>query len=99
MHTTRHARVKRRGVALFDAIIGGVMRLNARFDAKVREVGLRSERIEQELAAYKLEAAEKYASVGHLKDVEARLVVSIDRLADRIDRLINRIDRRSDEGA
>ncbi len=81
------------------AVIGGVMRLNARVDAKVREVAGRAEGIALELAAYKLEAAEKYASVGHLKDVEARLVVSIDRLADRIDRLINRIDRHSDTGA
>ena len=51
-----------------------------------------------ELANYKLSAAEKYASVEHLKEVEARLVVSIDRLSDRIDRLINRIDRQADTG-
>ena len=48
--------------------------------------------------AVNFSTAEKYASVEHLKDVEARLVVSIDRLSDRIDRLINRIDRRADTG-
>ncbi len=45
------------------------------------------------LDAYKLEAAEKYANITHLKDVEARLVVSIDRLSDRIDRLLSTLER------
>ncbi len=79
-------------------IIGGVIKLNGRFDGKVREVNRRCDRLTDELAGYKLQAAEKYASVEHLKDVESRLVVSIDRLADRIDRLINRIDRQADTG-
>ena len=77
-------------------VIGGVIKLNSRFDGRVREVGKRCDRLAEELASYKLQAAEKYASVEHLKDVEARLVVSIDRLADRIERLINRIDRKAD---
>ena len=45
------------------------------------------------LDAYKLEAAEKYASIAHLKDVESRLVVSIDRLSDRIDRPLCTLER------
>ena len=77
-------------------IIGGVVKLNTRFDAKVLNVVSRCDELSRELAGYKLQAAEKYASVEHLKDVEARLVVSIDRLAERIDRLINRIDRKND---
>lgn len=77
-------------------VVGGVIKLNGRFDGRVREVGTRCDRLAEELACYKLQAAEKYASVEHLKDVEARLVVSIDRLADRIERLINRIDRTAD---
>ena len=48
--------------------------------------------VARELSAYKLEVAEKYASVEHLKEVEARLVVSIDRLTERIDRLLARMD-------
>ncbi len=44
------------------------------------------------LDAYRLEAAEKYASVAHLKEVEARLVSSMDRLTSRIDRLLGRFD-------
>ncbi len=82
--------------ALFLAtVIAGVVKLNGRFDAKVGGVGQRCDQLADELASYKLLAAEKYASVEHLKDVEARLVVSIDRLADRIDRLINRIDSKT----
>lgn len=38
---------------------------------------------------YKLEVAEKYASVSHLQEVEERLVKSIDGLTFRIDKLIN----------
>ena len=45
------------------------------------------------LDAYKLEVTEKYASVKHLREVEARLVISIDRLTERIDRLLSRIDK------
>ncbi len=45
------------------------------------------------LDAYKLEVAEKYASVEHLREVEARLVISIDRLTERIDRLLSRFDK------
>ena len=45
------------------------------------------------LDVYKLDVAEKYASVEHLREVEARLVVSIDRLTERIDRLLNRFDK------
>ncbi len=48
------------------------------------------------LDAYKLEAAEKYASIAHLKDVEARLVVSIDRLSDRIDRLLSKLEHQAE---
>ena len=44
------------------------------------------------LDAYRLVVAEKYASVAHLKEVEARLVVAIDRLTERIDRMLDRID-------
>ena len=40
------------------------------------------------LDAYKLEVAKQYASITHLKEVEARLVVSIDRLTGRIDMLL-----------
>ena len=47
------------------------------------------------LDSYKLEVAEKYASVEHLKEVEARLVVSIDRLTDRIDKLLGRLEDRN----
>ena len=40
-----------------------------------------------------LDIAEKYASVEHLKEVEARLAVSIDRLTDRIDKLLSSLGK------
>lgn len=44
----------------------------------------RLQEVRDELADYRLEVAEKYAQVGHLKEVEVRLAGSIDRLADRL---------------
>lgn len=55
----------------------------------------RIQAVSDALTAYKLEVAKEYASVGHLKEVEARLVVSIDRLTERIDKLIDKMDRPS----
>lgn len=41
-----------------------------------------------ELAAYKLEAAQKFVTDDMLSQVEKRVVGAIDRLADRLDRII-----------
>lgn len=41
----------------------------------------------QELSLYKLEAAEKFASIGYLKDVEERLVRVLTRIEGRLDAL------------
>jgi len=41
----------------------------------------------------RLEVAEKYASVAHLKEVEARLAIAIDRLTDRIDKLLSAVTK------
>jgi len=41
----------------------------------------------KDLATYKLEAAEKYASIGYLKDVEERLVRVLERIEDRLENL------------
>lgn len=57
-----------------------------RIDSRMRKV-------ETSLADYKLQAAKEFASVEHLKEVEVRLIASIDRLADRIDRLLTRIEK------
>ena len=39
------------------------------------------------LAAYKVEVAEKYATVGYLKDVETRIINHLDRLEEKVDKL------------
>jgi Tfp pilus assembly protein PilO len=49
--------------------------------------------LRQELAAYKLEVAERYASVDHLKEVESRLVMAIDKLTDKLDTMPDRLSR------
>ncbi len=68
-------------IAIVTAIGGVWWRLQQQLTANARA-----------LDAYRLEVAEKYASVEHLREVEARLVISIDRLTDRIDRMLDRID-------
>lgn len=49
---------------------------------------------EKDLSDYRLEVAEKYASVAHLKDVEGRLAISIERLTNRIDALLAKLEER-----
>jgi len=44
-------------------------------------------RIHDELSDYKLAVAKDYASVGYLKDVEARLQSHLNRIEEKIDRL------------
>lgn len=39
----------------------------------------------RDLAAYKLEVAEKYASIRYLKDVEGRLAASLERIEKKLD--------------
>lgn len=41
----------------------------------------------KDLATYKLDAAEKYASIGYLKDVEERLLRLLERIDDRLENL------------
>lgn len=85
------------------AIIGGFVRLqvaskqNARAAEKnARDVddALRvARKVRDDMNGLRLEIAEKYASVEHLKEVEARLAVSIDRLTDRIDKLLSSLGK------
>lgn len=42
---------------------------------------------QKDLADYKLKAAQDFASVAHMKDVELRLATAIDRLTNRIEGL------------
>ena len=45
--------------------------------------------VAEKLKQIELDAINKYASVGHLQEVELRLVKSIDGLSKRIDKLIH----------
>lgn len=42
-----------------------------------------------DLAAYKTEVAKEYASIGHLKDVEGRIMRKLDKIEDKVDRYAN----------
>lgn len=56
-----------------------------------REGQKENQQLRQEFAAYKLEVAERYASVEHLKEVETRLVSAIDKLTDKLDTMPDRL--------
>ncbi len=47
----------------------------------------------ESLAEFKTEVAKSYASMQSVREVEARLVTSIDRLSDRIDTMPDKIAR------
>lgn len=79
------------GATLLLAILGGVWRI---LSNEIRAVRAEAQAAREDLAAYKLEVAKEYASTSHLKEVEIRLVTTIESLTQRIDRLIDRMDRR-----
>lgn len=77
-------------------VIGGFVRLqmSSKQNARTADDALRVAReARDDMNSLKLEIAEKYASVEHLKEVEARLAISIDRLTDRIDKLLSSIGK------
>ena len=77
-------------------VIGGFVRLQiaSKNNARTADDALRVAReARNEMNDIKLDIAEKYASVEHLKEVEARLAVSIDRLTDRIDKLLSSLGK------
>lgn len=49
--------------------------------------------LSMQLAEYKVEVANGFASANDLKDVERRLVVAVDNLGARFDRMAERLDR------
>lgn len=77
-------------------VIGGFVRLQmaSKSNARTAEDALRVAReAREQMDGIKLDIAQKYASVEHLKEVEARLAVSIDRLTDRIDKLLSSLGK------
>ncbi|MGC2855988.1 hypothetical protein ACM64Y_10980 [Novispirillum sp. DQ9] len=74
-------------------VLGGlfwmIWRARAEADAEIEanrrtfELGLAQQR--EALAAYKLEVAKGYASIGYIKDVEKRLTVHLERIEHKLD--------------
>lgn len=48
----------------------------------------RAEKVERDLANFKIEAAEKFATIELVEKSENRVVDAINRLADRLDRIL-----------
>lgn len=83
-------------ITILVTFVGGYVRLGAQSNQNTRDAidALRVARgAREEAQAIRLEVAEKYASVAHLKEVEARLAVAIDRLTDRIDKMLQAINK------
>ena len=69
-------------------VIGGLIFFTYRAHAKAAEV-------QQKLDAYKVEVAEKYATIAYLKDVEDRIVDHLRAIEKKLDRWIEqRVDGR-----
>lgn len=83
-------------VGLMVPTIGTVGWIFIYFVKRLRAIETNAEQrvqgVEKDLAAYKLDVADKYASVSHLTEVEQRLVKSMDNLADRLDKLFDLIE-------
>ncbi len=62
-------------------VIGGLIFFTYRAHARIGEV-------QHQLDAYKVEVAEKYATIGYLKDVEQRIVDHLRSIEKKLDRWI-----------
>lgn len=83
------------GTALI-AFIVGYVRLQMQASQNTRDAldALRVAReVREEVNSMRLETAEKYASIAHLKEVEGRLAIAIDRLTDRIDKMLATLNK------
>ena len=80
-------------VTLFLALSGAIAGIWWRVEAKIQAAEEAAEDAKAELARFQLTVAERYASMAHLKDVEVRLVTSIDRLTSQIDAMPDRMLR------
>lgn len=83
-------------VAAIIAIVGGFIRLQMQATQNTKDAldALRvALEVREEVNKMRLETAEKYASIAHLKEVEGRLAVAIDRLTDRIDKILSILNK------
>lgn len=81
------------GPITWDALVGFLALAGAlagvwwRIEARIRFFEGRVQKTRDDLNNYKLEVAEKYASVTHLKDVESRMVAALASLTKEVHEL------------
>jgi len=65
-------------VGIFILVVAALFRM-------VQVLQPRVNKRKEELAAYKLEVSKEYVSVGHLKEVEERIMAYLKRIEDKLD--------------
>lgn len=85
-------------VFLLLAVLGAVGGLWWRIEARLSNQDDARTMLQRELAEYKLYVAQNHVSAQVLRETEQRLLVAIDRLADRLDNIAERLERASRKG-
>lgn len=73
-------------------VAAGLWALWTYLSAQMSTERLARERLDQELAAFKLEATRTFATAGAIEKSEERLAIAIDRLTARLETVIGRIE-------
>ncbi len=74
-------------IVVLCGLVGWMWSVHASATAADLDILKRVHALETEHLAFKLAVAEKYASIPYLKDVEERLVETIEKLSELVDRL------------
>jgi len=78
-------------VGIVSPIVGWIVRIVAEQRREISALGQKIETVKSEgahsLAAYKLEVAQQYASQAYLQEVERRLLMRLDKIADSLESL------------
>lgn len=81
-------------VAFFLLVIGAIGTFWWRIESRLSEQDRARATLQRELAEYKLFVATHHVSGEALKDAEKRLIIAIEKLADRLDAIADRLDGR-----
>lgn len=75
-------------VPAFGLVLHMVLALQKRVAASETALVAAEAKASQDLAAYKLEATDRFASIGHLREVEGRLVGHLEKIEHKLDRAL-----------
>ena len=80
-------------IGLVLAIVAGILGLWWRIEGRLNEERSRAEMIAKELSDYKFYVANNHVTVSALRDMEMRLLSTLEKLAARMETVVSRIEK------